>query len=105
MSITMTPSLTPHFLTEAQVISPAAAVKSPTSVEPTVSGHREYKWSIKWRNVMILIYFHSCALYALYLTAFNGVQLKTIVWSKFTNQSFQTDQFKTEDNFSPLFLS
>lgn len=87
----MAPSLTPHFLSEAHVISAPAytSLKSrplpPTNIEPAVSEHRAvHKWSIVWRNVMAFIYLHSCALYALYLIAFNGVQLKTIACSKLT---------------------
>ncbi|KAI5756069.1 hypothetical protein M8J77_021776 [Diaphorina citri] len=86
----MAPSLTPHFLAEAELISPSVyPIKSKPSpsqgIEPneSYSSRHPYRWSIVWRNVLAFVYLHLGASYAIYLMFFNQVQLKTILYMLF----------------------
>uniref|UniRef100_A0A8D8V0D8 Acyl-CoA Delta(11) desaturase n=1 Tax=Cacopsylla melanoneura TaxID=428564 RepID=A0A8D8V0D8_9HEMI len=85
----MAPSLSAHFLSEAEVIYPPSHKSKPVTVpeyEPVYSTSEKrtpstnsYRWKIVWRNLIAFVYLHASALYGLYLIlTFNQVQLSTV---------------------------
>ena len=42
---------------------------------------KQYKWDIRWRNVIAFLYLHIFTLYGIYLT-FTAAKYQTVIWSK-----------------------
>ena len=42
---------------------------------------KQYKWDIRWRNVIAFLYLHIFTLYGIYLM-FTAAKYQTIIWSK-----------------------
>lgn len=50
---------------------------------------QQYKWDIRWRNVIGFLYLHIFTFYGLYLT-FTAAKYQTIIWSKCSHQHSAT---------------
>jgi hypothetical protein len=59
------------------VRSRSAPQKENEEDQPT----KQYKWNIRWRNVIAFIYLHVFSLYGIYLM-FTAAKYQTIIWSK-----------------------
>lgn len=85
----MAPSLTPHFLAEAEVITPkypqSYKTSPPPAIEPPTSKLPDdpYRWRIVWRNCIAFVYLHLGALYGIHLFVFGDAQWKTLFYMIF----------------------
>jgi hypothetical protein len=62
---------------------PASVVRSRSAPqkENEDQSTKQYKWDIRWRNVIAFLYLHIFTLYGMYLT-FTAAKYQTIIWSK-----------------------
>jgi len=61
----------------ASVVRSRSAPQKENEDQPT----KQYKWDIRWRNVIAFVYLHTFTFYGIYLV-FTAAKYQTIIWSK-----------------------
>jgi hypothetical protein len=61
----------------ASVVRSRSAPQKENEDQPTM----QYKWDIRWRNVIAFLYLHIYSLYGIYLM-FTAAKYQTTIWSK-----------------------